>query len=71
MTNIEIKKALYKQKPIADLIHKEEDYIYYECSLDCGTVIYFKIPKEETVDADGNYIFSESEPAQLLIRWLK
>lgn len=69
----EIKKALYKQKPLAEIGHAELNHIIYsaEVVIDGTEVeVVFRIPKEETVDGDGNHIFSSEEPAQLLIRWL-
>jgi hypothetical protein len=44
--------------------------LFYECSLSDGKIITFNVPKKETVDSEGNEIFSKEEPSQLLIRWL-
>jgi len=70
METNEIKKDIYKQKPIAKLVNKEKGNLFYECSLSDGKIITFNVPKKETVDSEGNEIFSKEEPSQLLIRWL-
>lgn len=67
MTTIEIKKALYKQKPEAQLLMIRLSVAYYETSLDDGTVIYFEIPTEDMGDAD----FFPKMDAKLLQRWIK
>ncbi|GEM_PF-2766202 len=67
--NNEIKKALYKEKPVAKVIFGEvyngELYHYYEAETSIGTAT-FKIPNSDM----GDKIFNSNEPAQLLIRWL-
>lgn len=64
MTSTEIKKELYKQKPTADFNYEQDGFKYYSTKIE-GTneVIRFKIPLKECE-------FSETVPAQLLIRWL-
>jgi len=62
----EIKKVLYKEKPIAHrqkirLLPKEHEY--YHCITSLGEV-KFKIPISE---ADG---FEDKMQSQLLIRWI-
>lgn len=70
----QIKKILYKEKPIASLYDESKsiipeanhtDYYYYSCMTTVGE-FKFKIPKN---DAPNN--ISIDEPAQLLIRWLE
>lgn len=63
MNLTEIKKALYKEKPIARLSFTHEKYVQYIAKL--GNIdIVFEIPKSE-------HEFDEQVPAQLLIRWIK
>lgn len=71
MTTTEIKKALYKEKPIAILIDKAIDYkdlyTYVIPNNDLFKDVYFEVP---TSEMDGTE-FKEEESAQHLIRWLK
>lgn len=65
--NNEIKKTLYREKPIAYLdASKSEhsDTSYYSAVTDSNEQIYFEVPKHESVG------FTETMPAQLLIRWI-
>lgn len=69
MNTNEIKKALYREKPIArkysyNLV-MEGGVMHYKTILSNGVKVYFKIPVR---DAPEN--LAEEEPAQLLIRWL-
>lgn len=71
MTNTEIKKALYKQKPTAQRNHTEYEngvpkIITYVAILDDGTVISFEVPVKDM----GETPFDSAIPAQLLIRWI-
>lgn len=69
----EIKKALYKQKPIAEYGYDKDKHAIYSTEIVVdGTEeeITFKIPMDEVYDGEGNKIFRNEEPAQLLIRWL-
>lgn len=59
----EIKKALYKEKPIAEKLYNEDNYEVYGCDTSVGRCI-FKIHISESTG------FKQREPAQLLIRWL-
>lgn len=65
MTTIEIKKVLYKEKPIATRRYTVGDYVYYETKLKNGTTLMFHVPKEELTNT-----FEDKMSAQLLIRWL-
>ena len=65
MTNIEIKKALYKEKPEASLLMIRKGVAYYETSIN-GYVIYFEIPIDDMGDAD----FFPKMDAKLLNRWI-
>ena len=66
MTTIEIKKELYKQKPVADYNYEAGGFKTYSCQIDIENkqkTLEFKIPLKECT-------FEETVPAQLLIRWL-
>ncbi len=62
-----IKKVLYKEKPIATvLLHTmKTDSYEYVAKTSIG-VVNFKVPKKEM----GEVEFKTHEPSQLLIRWL-
>lgn len=64
MTKDEIKKTLYKEKPIAEKGSKSSMYQYYGATLSIGMHVQFSVPLSEMG------ALSDSEPAQLLIRWL-
>jgi hypothetical protein len=62
----EIKKALYKEKPIAKKIaHPKNKSFLYETSVS-GSNIRFNVPICEM----GEKHFDSEMPAQLLIRWI-
>lgn len=65
-----IKKALYKEKPIArqPTIDTDslKDYVLYAAILADGTHVAFEIPNSEY----SPDVFGDEMPAQLLIRWL-
>lgn len=63
MTKNEIKKELYKQKPIALETADYPTFKSYQTTLEDGTLVIFDIPKDE-----GE--FDSEMPAQLLIRWM-
>lgn len=66
MPNNEIKKILYKEKPIArfkDLLFNSRYMYITNCS--AGTIIFI-IPRKEM----GENVFESKIPAQLLIRWI-
>lgn len=60
----EIKKALYKEKPEAVLQSAKEEGLYYKSTCSLGEINFF-IPKNDIGDG-----FNDTEPAQLLIRWI-
>lgn len=70
----EIKKALYMDKPIAELVSATKEGIRYGAlcqfihhyEIVDPKVIYFFIPFSDMGDA----VFHQQEPAQLLIRYL-
>lgn len=75
MTLNEIKKALYKEKPIAfkarmkaqdKLPEQFRGFDIYIATLSTGAIVEFKIPLSELPDGG----FGDKESAQLLIRWL-
>jgi hypothetical protein len=66
MTNTEIKKALYKQKPIAYFSYIRKGVAHYVCNLGDFTRIDFEIPIIDMGDAD----FKNNMEAQLLNRWI-
>lgn len=55
------KKLLYKEKPLASLLHSDSTYHIYWCETSKGA-IHFKVPVSE--------VFPTPVHAQLLIRWL-
>ena len=59
----EIKKVLYKNKPIAIKLYNEDNKCIYACETPFGRVL-FCIPISESSE------FKSEEPAQLLIRWI-
>lgn len=61
----EIKKSLYKEKPIATRIFFNTKRAIYACKLDNGMQVNFKVPQSEMSEG-----FSEKMEAQLLIRWI-
>lgn len=66
MKNTEIKKILYKEKPIAKKQKSRmlpKTHLHYHCITSLGE-IKFKIPIEE------GFNFEDEMPAQLLIRWI-
>ena len=69
MEATEIKKELYKQKPIANFKFIRKGIAYYETSLliDSETkTLYFEIPTNDMGDSD----FTSTMDGKLLIRWL-
>lgn len=71
MTNTEIKKALYKEKPIALLTNKENNGdLTYESVLENNFKVIFKIPVAETINSDGKCLFENEMDAKLLNRWI-
>jgi len=70
MTATEIKKELYKQKPVAKqtAIYRDGGSKDYETILASGQVVKFHVP---FVDQGEDFKkFSKEMEAQLLIRWL-
>jgi hypothetical protein len=66
MTNTEIKKALYREKPMATRYNKTVTNYYYVANLKSGFKVYFTVPTKDM----GELPFGETEQAQLLIRYL-
>ena len=66
MRTIEIKKALYRQKPQADLLYIRNEKAFYESKLS-EQKIFFEIPVSDMGDAD----FLPKMDAKLLIRWIQ
>ena len=66
MKKNEIKKALYKQKPIASFMKIKDGHAYYTASIDEDDALIFNIPVSDMGDAD----FRPMMDAKLLIRWL-
>jgi len=72
----EIKKLLYKEKPIADMagnhcfpdIEPNERGITYASTISTG-VVYFFIPEDECY-YEGKLIFEKTMEAKELIRWI-
>jgi hypothetical protein len=63
--NNEIKKMLYKQKPLANVMIYTVGATIYSTELEDGTTVQFKIPTEELTD-----YHEDTMPSQLLIRWI-
>lgn len=61
----EIKKELYRQKPVAYLVKIYQGVIYYTANIDSGPV-NFEVPVSDLGDAS----FEAQMDAKLLIRWL-
>jgi hypothetical protein len=61
----EIKKALYRQKPLAVIKNKDASSYRYSCVLD-GSIIKFNVPVSDMGDSK----FEDQMPAHLLIRWI-
>ena len=66
MEKNDIKKALYKQKPIATVTHIKSGVVYYTAFLGDFTKIFFEVPVNDMGDAS----FKSQIEAQLLIRWI-
>jgi len=69
----DIKKALYKEKPIAKFVRTKTEGVIravshwvYSAKLNDGNEVLFEVPTKEMGEAG----FSQDMPAQLLIRWL-
>lgn len=62
----EIKKALYKEKPIALFISASNASLTYGCYIKDVYQVYFYIPHSDIGDAK----FGAEMPAQQLIRWI-
>ena len=69
----EIKKALYKQKPIAKLLVRKNGVAYYDAvileqeePILKYKTLFFDVPESDMGDAE----FTEEMDAKLLIRWL-
>lgn len=65
----EIKKALYREKPMAKLqtlmTDELRDYVQYITTLTDGTYVVFQVPLNEYSDT-----FTNPMEAHLLIRWI-
>lgn len=66
MRTIEIKKALYRQKPMAKMMYIRKEKAFYEAELE-EQKIFFEIPVIDMGDAD----FYTEMDAKLLIRWIQ
>lgn len=65
MDKNEIKKVLYKEKPIAYMIINTPDVATYIANTSIGA-IHFKIPKSDAIGAN----LKENMEGQFLIRWI-
>lgn len=63
----EVKKALYRENPPAELKRIRKNYIDYEAKLQDGSTIYFSVHMNDIGDATF-YTIMESK---LLIRWIR
>lgn len=62
----DIKKALYKEKPIANCFMFGEKNWLYDCMVKDNVQVFFRVPKSEM----GEKEFDPKIQAQLLIRWI-
>lgn len=65
----EVKKVLYKEKPVALFQNQENGNNLYKTKTSIGEV-GFSIPEKEMVNEDGKRIIGNEVEAQLLIRWI-
>lgn len=61
-----VKKALYKEKPVANFVDENEGFFFYNTRLESGTQVIFRVNKDEL----GETRLELKEPAQHLIRWI-
>ena len=66
----QIKKELYKQKPLAHRFFMGKYQHQYRCFIDVGEIKQFKIVFTVPISDMGETPFTDSMPAQLLIRYL-
>lgn len=68
MEKNEIKKALYRENPVAKFLYYRKGTLYYgtSISIDPMQSIIFSVPADDTGDAD----FLRDMDAKLLIRYL-
>ena len=66
MTTIEIKKALYKEKPEANLVMIRVGVVYYTAVLENGFIVTFEIPVSDMGSTD----FFPKMEGKLLNRWI-
>lgn len=66
MNTTEIKKELYKQKPIAILVFIRKGDALYKTTLENDINIYFNVPVADM----GDYDFTSEMDAKLLARWI-
>ena len=66
MNLTQIKKALYKEKPIAILKERTKAGLHYEAVCTEG-IVNFVVPYDEV----GEDLFTATMESQLLIRWIK
>lgn len=68
MENInEIKKALYREKPVAKKVDERNGIYAYDATLVDGTIIQFDVPISDMGDAK----FEDQMDAKLLIRYIR
>ncbi len=67
METVEIKKALYKQKPLASFVKIKDGCAYYLSNITEQDGLIFKIPVGDMGDAEFIFLMD----AKLLIRWLQ
>tara|TARA_R110000796_G_scaffold96044_1_gene201529 strand:+ start:2129 stop:2347 length:219 start_codon:yes stop_codon:yes gene_type:complete len=71
MTNTEIKKALYKQKPIANRSEIKDNVHYYDAIISPDDRAYFEVKFEVPETDMGDTTFEDTMDAKHLIRWIK
>ena len=66
MEKNEIKKKLYKEKPLAIFLSAKKGYLNYSSTFKDSSIVNFRIPFEDI----GDGIFDFQMDAKLLIRWI-
>lgn len=66
METTEIKKMIYKEKPMAELLYIRKEKAYYKTQLENSTSVLFSVPVIDMGDAD----FLPNMEAKYLLRWI-
>jgi len=72
VSSTELKKALYKEKPVAKQtgLYRDGGSKDYEAETTLG-IVKFHVPiRDQQASEEGPALFAKEMPAQLLIRWM-